>query len=325
MEPIRRFSVAIVNYGGEAVLEGCVLSLLKASAPSLLQEILLVDNASGDAAVERAAALSPLVRILRLPKNVGYGAGVNHAAKVASGHFLVALNNDANVPEGWLEAFAALFAARGERLLACPLLVDASDPGTINAAGTYLSPLGTTGALHKGERADDLPAELEVPAPSGACLVAPKALFDELGGFDESLFMYCEDLDLGWRARLRGAAVVLVSTVRVVHRTAGARRESPRYYSLTTRNRLLVIRRNAVGAGRLRLTMVGFVTGTATAVVLAGRGAAPLGSLLRALHEGLATPVPPARRAPASRTVFQQLSLADTIRHLLRQGQSHLT
>lgn len=317
------FSVIVVNYHGAEVLLPCVRSILQSEATSLLREVIVVDNSSGDAVLGEAERLSPLVRVERLATNIGFGAAANHGARLATGSSVVLMNNDTLVPSRWLEAFAETMERYGGRLLLCPLLVYASDPSRINSSGTFVTPLGTMGARRKSQPADEVNADEEVLAPSGACLASPQRLFLELGGYDESLFMYCEDLDLGWRARMAGVPVVLCARVRVAHRTGEDEPRSPLYYTYSLRNRIIVIRKNARPWLRMRLLMPGLVVALVTAVLVAHRRKIPLADLLRAVLEGLARRVSPSPKAGESRR-GALLGWRETFTHSLEQARIHL-
>lgn len=184
-------------------------------------EILVVDNASSDdsaAIVERLAEEHESVRLIRSPTNRGYAGAVNAALPEARGEYVAVLNMDVAVSAGWLDPLVSLLGTRPEAGVACPLILLESDPGRINAAGQDLNKtgLGFNRLLGKPrEVAGDEP--FEVNGLHGAAFVIRKALLERLGGWDESGFLYFEDVELSWLLRIAGSEIWCVPRSTVVH------------------------------------------------------------------------------------------------------------
>jgi GT2 family glycosyltransferase len=183
--------------------------------------VLVVDNASTDGsadAAERFAADYPAFRVLRSPVNRGYAGGVNVGLEEAKGRHVAVLNMDIEVGKGWLQPLVAVLDAKPDTGAACPLVVLRADPGTINAAGqdVNVTGLGFNRLLGKPvERAGDQPEV--VSGLWGGAFVIRKEIFDRLGGWDESGFLYAEDVQLSWMLQLLGADVYSVPRSTVVH------------------------------------------------------------------------------------------------------------
>ncbi len=213
-------SVVVVNYNGAEALEGCLTALVGDSAAPLI-EILVVDNASEDASpqiAERFAASSEAVRLLRSPVNRGYAGGVNVALAEAEGRYVAVLNMDVVVSDGWLRPLLAELASSPEVGAVCPLIVLESDHGTINAAGQQLHVTGLGFNHLLGEPAASAGADpLPVSGIHGGAFVIRREIFDRLGGWDESGFLYAEDVQLSWLLQLIGAEVRCVPASRVSH------------------------------------------------------------------------------------------------------------
>jgi GT2 family glycosyltransferase len=181
----------------------------------------VVDNASSDdsaAIAERLAEEHDSVRLIRSPTNRGYAGAVNVALPEARGEHVAVLNMDVVVSAGWLEPLVALLEARPEAGVACPLILLESDPGRINAAGQNLNKtgLGFNRWLGKPrETAGDEP--FLVTGLHGAAFVIRRALLRDLGGWDESGFLYFEDVELSWLLHIAGQEIWCVPASTVVH------------------------------------------------------------------------------------------------------------
>jgi GT2 family glycosyltransferase len=202
------------------VLEGCLRALLEDSGGTEV-ETLVVDNASSDdsaAIAEKLASEHDSVRVIRSPTNRGYAGAVNVALPEARGEFLAVLNMDVVVSPGWLDPLVSLLAANPDAGVGCPVILLESDPGKINAAGQNLNKTGLGFNRRLGEPrevAGDEP--FQVTGLHGAAFVIRKARLEQLGGWDESGFLYFEDVELSWLLRIAGSEIWCVPASTVVH------------------------------------------------------------------------------------------------------------
>ena len=181
----------------------------------------MVDNASSDDSAkvaERLAAEDGRVRLIRSPTNRGYAGAVNVALPEAHGDHLAVLNMDVTVSPGWLDPLASLLEARPEAGVACPLIVLESDDSRIMAAGQNLNKtgLGFNRWLDKPrEIAGEEP--FQVTGLHGAAFVIRRELLEQIGGWDESGFLYFEDVELSWLLRIAGREIWCVPGSTVKH------------------------------------------------------------------------------------------------------------
>lgn len=228
-------SIVIVAYGSGPALTRCLHSL--ESEMDSQAEVVVVDNGDGGAEIDEAERMS-FVRVLRPSANLGFAGGCNLGARHATGTVLVFLNPDTVVAPG---AIAALVGRLNDPAVAITTarlrLLDR--PELLNSAGNVLHVTGLAWAGRYGEPADQVTQEEEVPYPTGAAMAVRAKLFWELGGFTEELFMYQEDLELAWRARLRGLRIVLVPQADVYHEYDFGRNPTKHY--LLERNRLVFV------------------------------------------------------------------------------------
>lgn len=210
----RALAVVIVTWRCADAIGATLAAVESQLAPG--DELIVVDNASSDGTADAAEAAVPSATVLRMDENLGFAAGCHAGADRATTPLLLFLNPDAELEPG---ALSALRETAHERpgWGAWQAAVTLPD-GTLNSGGGVVHYLGLAWAGMLGEPVAALGDEpREVGFASGAALVVRRELWDELGGFDERFFMYCEDVDLSLRIRLLGHGVGVVPRARVVH------------------------------------------------------------------------------------------------------------
>ena len=214
-ERLPRVSVIVVNTNERHYLAKCLPSLLAQEYPDY--EVLVVDNASSDGSISFMAQSFPSVKLIRNDENLGYTGASNAGVRQATGHYVAILNPDTQVEREWLAEIIPLLEADAEVGLATPKIVLMDDPQRINTCGNDLHFTGLTLCRGLGAQRDAYRKVEEVSAVSGAAFVLRRELFEALGGFDEALFLYMEDTDLSWRARLAGYRCLCVPSSVVQH------------------------------------------------------------------------------------------------------------
>jgi GT2 family glycosyltransferase len=179
-------------------------------------ELIVVDNASGDGTPEAVAALAPSARLVETGRNLGFAAGCNAGAAAARGDLLVILNPDAVPLPGFGEAIRRPLT-EGRGWAAWQALVADAGGTRINSAGNPVHFTGIVWAGGHGRPIADAPAAGEVAALSGACLAIPRREWEAVGGFPERFFLYHEDVDLSLRLRLRGGTLGIEPAAVVDH------------------------------------------------------------------------------------------------------------
>ncbi len=233
-----KVAAVIVNYRtpGETAIAAAAVA---GSAPEA--EVVVVDNASGDAIAEELARDAPGARLVRESVNRGYGAACNRGARETDRPYLLFLNSDAVVGPGAVAALAdaldrdAGLAAVGPRLrnpdgslqksirrLPTPWRIFCESAGLAFLSGGRAPLEG-----HTATRQDHTWAR-EVEALMGAALLVRRAAFEEAGGFDEAFFLYAEETDLMARWRERGWRLFYEPAAEVVH--AGGRSGGDRLF-----------------------------------------------------------------------------------------------
>ena len=193
--------------------------------------MIVVDN-GGD--VEPRAGMT----VLTPGENLGFAGGCNFGARGATGDALVFLNPDTVVAPGALEELVRPLEDPTIGIVTARLrLLD--QPELLNSAGNEVHVTGISWAGRYGEPAETVAELRDVAFPTGAAMAIRRELFEELGGFTEELFMYTEDLELGWRVRLRGLRVVVNPAADVYHEYEFGRNPGKEY--LLERNRLVFV------------------------------------------------------------------------------------
>ena len=209
--------VLIVNWNGGAWLDRCLQSLtIQRRRPA---RVVVVDNASTDDSLERAAPRLRSVELIRLTRNVGFAEGNNIAAASArDADAFALLNPDAFAEPGWLEALAAAAERTpAAAAFACQMRLDAA-PDLLDGAGDSYHVSGRAWRnAHRQPLSVGSTREIEVFAPCAAAALYRRRAFEEAGGFDEQFFCYFEDVDLGFRLRLLGYRCVYVPDAVVRH------------------------------------------------------------------------------------------------------------
>jgi GT2 family glycosyltransferase len=208
-------SVIIVTWNGRHHLDACLSALARQEGISF--ETLLVDNGSQDGTVAFVRDRFPSVRVVPLAENRGFAGGNNAGAREAHGRYLAFLNNDTVADATWLRALRAGLDEAAGFALATSRIVYMHDPGIIDSAGDGVLRWGGAFKRHHGSPVAAAERSDEVFGVCGAACLMPRAVFEELGGFDEDFFASHEDVDLSYRARLRGYRCRYVADAVVRH------------------------------------------------------------------------------------------------------------
>lgn len=233
-------SVIVVAYQSGPTLIRCLDALAAQTFGDF--EVILADNASTDGAPQAAAQAHPEVRFVENGANLGFTAGVNRAARLANGRWLALINPDAYADPDWLAELTAAADAYAEVRCFGSRQLMAQDPSRLDGLGDVMSLPGFPfRGGYRGRDPGPLPVGEAFSACGGAMLV-DRELFLAMGGFEERLFCYCEDVDFGYRLRLAGEPTLIVPSAVVRHEgsaaSGGARSDFATFHG--TRNRLWV-------------------------------------------------------------------------------------
>jgi N-acetylglucosaminyl-diphospho-decaprenol L-rhamnosyltransferase len=226
-------SAVVVNYNAASVIGDCLRSLRDEG----VEEVVVADNASSDDSRE---VVGNAAVWLSNGANLGYGAGANRGAQATSGRYLLVCNPDLTFQPGAVKAMAQVLDNDGGVGIVGPR-IENLDGTTYPSPRVFPRLSDSIGHAVVGlVRPDnpwtrrykllDMDRTALVPSVdwvSGSCFMVRRSLWDELGGFDESYFMFAEDMDLCWRAGRRGWRVAFEPAATVVHVEGVSRRGHP--------------------------------------------------------------------------------------------------
>jgi GT2 family glycosyltransferase len=203
-------------------------------------EIVVVDNGSEGRLAKELDGYASNAKALAAGANLGYPAAVNLAASQASGDYLFCLNPDARAEADCVQRLVAV-AESDPRIAIVGAQILLEDGQTTNAGANPLHPTGISPSGGYGEPREHGEPRDEIVV-SGACCLIRRDAFTRLGGFVDSFFLYYDDADLGWRARIAGLRVVYCPEATVRHHYEFGRRGRKWFY--LERNRLFSVLAN---------------------------------------------------------------------------------
>ena len=243
----------------------------------------MVDNGSTDGSIEMLQSEfvglhGSSLKVIRNEFNRGFCAANNQGIAASRSEFVALLNNDAEAAPDWLRELRSAFAGRPEVGMAASKVLVHEDPSRIDKVGHLIYPDGQNRGRGSGE-ADHGQYELveETAWPDGCACMYRRSMLDEIGGFDEDLFAYADDAELGLRAQIAGWRCLYIPTAVVRHRrgeTLGLR--STTRLALIERNRVLLAAK-LFPIGLLLLNPYYYLLRLAAGALAAARGRGEVG------------------------------------------------
>lgn len=209
-------SVIFVNWNSGPWLARACAALDRQTCQDF--EVIVVDNASADDSLAQATACLPRLQALPQQRNLGFAAANNLAVTTARGYWLAFLNPDAVPEPAWIEQLLAATRAFPDHAFFGSCQVMAATPERLDGIGDAYHVSGLAWRIGYGASSALAPERpMEIFSPCAAAALYRRDLFLAAGGFDERYFCYLEDVDLGFRCRLRGARAMYVPGAIVRH------------------------------------------------------------------------------------------------------------
>jgi GT2 family glycosyltransferase len=206
-------------------------------------EVVVVDN-SGRGLARPHAAQHPGVRLIENRHNAGFGTAINQAITATHCPFIATLNDDAVPHPGWLEGLVRAIEHRSDVGM-CASQVRLYSEEFLDSAGMLIARDGSSKQRGHGRVPEEFPVTEEILFPSASAALYRRTMLEALDGFDGRFFLYCEDTDLGLRARWAGWKCLYVPDAVVDHHYShSAGRASPLKAYYVERNRLFVMAKN---------------------------------------------------------------------------------
>lgn len=207
-------SIVVLNYNAGDLLLDCVESLYKTQTYNF--EVIVVDNVSTDDSHKKCKEKFPKIRLIENKENLGYCEGNNVGIRNAKGEFIVILNPDTKVESDWLIELFKAYEKYGEGLYQPKIL--AFEDNLFESGGNMLQVFGF--GYSKGRGIPDT-GQYDEPGKigyaSGACLFTKTEIIKKIGLFDPFIFLYHDDLDLGWRGRQLGIESFYAPKSKIYH------------------------------------------------------------------------------------------------------------
>ena len=273
-------SVIILNWNGVKHLRTYLPSVV-AHTPEA--DIIVADNGSTDDSLAMLANDFPTVKTIVLDKNYGFAEGYNRAIEKVDSEYVVLLNSDVEVTEGWLAPLLDYMDTHADVAAVQPKIRSWRNKALFEhagAAGGFINTLGypyCRGRVlwHVEEDKGQYDTPIEVDWTSGACMLVRTQVYKDCGGLDASFFAHMEEIDLCWRMRNAGWKLMCLPQSVVYHLGGGSLAyESPRKTYLNHRNNLLMIRKNKQHPGGVLLIRFFLDYAAAFFYLLQGRWAA---------------------------------------------------
>ncbi|PIP52873.1 glycosyl transferase family 2 [Candidatus Beckwithbacteria bacterium CG23_combo_of_CG06-09_8_20_14_all_34_8] len=212
-------SIIIVNFNTYKLITNCLDSIINQNCSKNI-EIIVVDNASSDDSVKLIKESYPLVKIIENNDNLGFGKANNQGVAQARGTWIMLLNSDTIIPKGTINDLITKLKDQKNEIIGIKLL---NQNNTIQPSAGYFPSLSKI--IMQMLFIDDLPLIKRIIKPyqqntssfyndnhevdwvTGACILMLKNNYDFVGGFDEKIFMYGEEVDLCYRLKQNGCGV----------------------------------------------------------------------------------------------------------------------
>tara|TARA_A100001037_G_scaffold204316_1_gene182768 strand:- start:3289 stop:4344 length:1056 start_codon:yes stop_codon:yes gene_type:complete len=207
-------SIIILNYNSGELILRCIESVINANYNNI--EVIVVDNISTDNSHKECKKQFPEIRLIENKENLGYCEGNNVGIRECLGEFIVILNPDTMVDEFWLDNLLKAYRENGDGLYQ-PKLLFLDNKKMIQSRGNFIQLFGFGFSRDRGKDDFEEHDVQKIGYASGTSLFTSKKIIDRIGMLDPFLFLYHDDLELGWRAANQGIFSYYVPDARVFH------------------------------------------------------------------------------------------------------------
>ena len=237
-------TIIIPNYNGEKYIADCLDSLMTQTMSDF--KTLIIDNASPDKSDMIIEEKYPWAELVRMDQNYGFARAVNEGIKRTTTKYLILLNNDTKAEPEFVEELYKAIEKDDKIFSVGAKMLQMFNPDKIDDAGDLYCALGWAYGLGKDHNKKKYEKEANVFSACAGAAIYRKAIFEEIGYFDEFHFTYLEDVDVGYRARIMGYKNRFTPKAVVYHAGSGATgsRYNPFKVRISARNSWYVIYKN---------------------------------------------------------------------------------
>jgi len=213
----KKVSVIVVNFNGMPHLEACLSSILNQTYQNF--EIIFVDNGSTDGSLDYARRRFPALLIIDNKRNLGYSGGINRGLAQASGDYIAPLNIDTEVDRNWLASMVAFMDESPSVGAVTPKTLLYHDRDKIGTLGLNIHITGLGFARGLGKANGKSPNKpFRVAGVSGCSFLIRRETLEQMGGLNEDIFMYYDDVDLSWMINFMGYEIYCLPQSIVYHK-----------------------------------------------------------------------------------------------------------
>ncbi len=257
-------AVIILNWNGEKMLAEYLPQVISATDDTIA-DVIVADNGSDDGSLELLERSFPGIIVVKLDRNYGFAEGYNRAIAATDYRYTVLLNSDVAPATGWLNPLYDYMEAHPDVGACQPKIrsyVDHKSFEYAGACGGFLDRNGypyCRGRIFDTVERDSGQYDMVIPVfwASGAALMVRSEPYVKVGGLDKDFFAHMEEIDLCWRIKLAGYAVVVIPQSVVFHLGGGTLPASnPRKTYLNFRNNLLLLHKNLPDSSRKKRLLV---------------------------------------------------------------------
>lgn len=207
-------TVVIPNYNGNKYLKQCIDSVYAQDYKDI--EVIIIDNASTDGSYEWLKEYKDII-FKQLDKNYGFSRAVNEGIKLAKGEYVLLLNNDTELCSGFLKEMVQVIEVDHKIFAVSSKMIQYQNQELIDDAGDEYTVIGWPYKRGDGKSINEYTNEERVFSACAGAALYRKAVFNEIGYFDETFFAYMEDIDISYRANIYGYKNVYAPKAKVYH------------------------------------------------------------------------------------------------------------
>ncbi|MGB9979564.1 glycosyltransferase family 2 protein [Methanobacterium sp.] len=214
-----KVSIIIPNFNGKKFLKTCLDSIKNQNY--LFYDVIIIDNASSDGSVMYIQENYPEFTLIQNKENLGFAAAVNQGIKTSSSEYMFLLNNDVEIEHNSISNLLKCIEKDESIFAVSSKMIQYNDRSKIDDAGDEYTILGWTRKVGDGKSLDLYNAERETFSACAGAALYRKSILDKIGYFDENFFAYMEDVDISYRARIKGYKCVYCPEAVVYHLGSG--------------------------------------------------------------------------------------------------------
>lgn len=241
-----KIDIVIPNYNGELFLKNCINSILSTDNIGYVDNIIIIDNNSQDKSLDSVNSSNAPIIIEKNNENYGFAKAVNQGIKMSTNEYILLLNNDTIVEDGFIHSLIECIRSSNEIFSVSSKMLQYHNLNLIDDAGDFYNILGWARKRGDGKSSNLLTEKKNIFSACAGAALYNRKVFDEIGYFDENFFAYLEDIDIGYRAQIFGYKNIYCPNAIVHHIGSGTSGSKYNEFKvkLSGRNNIYLIYKN---------------------------------------------------------------------------------